>query len=245
MLHGSQVVLLYSPLQAARDYGYTLLSRSPHQCCMSTPNGNVIKYEVLHMLEFDSNRKCMSIIVREQGQSQVVLYSKGADSVVYRNLSNIIVESGLEKRSYFSLPHKTSPPGSTHAEVLRSKSVPDGSSAADDGSSGVFEGRSEDISINDGGSGRLDADAASRRAEGVHDEGDGSEAGDSSIECNGTRKKSRRDLLKVTLMRDTTQNHIDDYAKLGLRTLCMAKRVSCLRKYSLLDLYKTFIGADR
>ena len=38
------------------------------------------------MLEFDSDRKCMSVIVRRKGDSQVILYSKGADSVIYRNL---------------------------------------------------------------------------------------------------------------------------------------------------------------
>ena len=43
-------------------------------------------FEILHTLEFDSDRKCMSVIVRRKGDSQVILYSKGADSVIYRNL---------------------------------------------------------------------------------------------------------------------------------------------------------------
>ena len=78
--------------QAARSYGYTLISRSPGRCVILTPNGKQIEYEVLHLLEFDPVRKCMSVIVREKRDPRIILYSKGADSVIY---SHLVHHSGL------------------------------------------------------------------------------------------------------------------------------------------------------
>ncbi|KNC98070.1 phospholipid-translocating P-type ATPase, flippase [Spizellomyces punctatus DAOM BR117] len=46
-------------------------------------------YELLNVLEFNSNRKRMSVVVRESvdgGESRVVLYCKGADSVIWERL---------------------------------------------------------------------------------------------------------------------------------------------------------------
>ena len=33
-------------------------------------------------------RKCMSVVVQEAGTDRLVLYSKGADATIYRNLSH-------------------------------------------------------------------------------------------------------------------------------------------------------------
>ena len=107
-----------------------------------------MEYDVLHTLEFDSDRKCMSVILRQKGHTEVILYSKGADSVIFRNLK-CSLESG---------------PDSSH----RSHS-------------------NDAASVNH----RLSGGA-----------------------------------MGVALMRDRTQSDLDDYAKIGLRTLCMAKRVS-------------------
>ena len=53
---------------------------------------------------------------------------------------------------------------------------------------------------------------------------------------SGTEELSQS-VMGVALLRDKTQTFMDDYAKLGLRTLCMAKRVSynewiCCYNYS-------------
>ena len=88
----SIVIFLSCHMQAARAYGYTLVSRSPSHCTILTPGNQQITFEVLHVLEFDSNRKCMSVLVRRKGDPRVILYSKGADSVIYRNLAH---RSGL------------------------------------------------------------------------------------------------------------------------------------------------------
>lgn len=87
-------------LQAARSYGYTLVSRQPGRCTIQIPSEESISYEVLHVLEFDPQRKCMSVIVREEGTSKVILYSKGADSTIYSNLAH---HSGLLPQDYHEL----------------------------------------------------------------------------------------------------------------------------------------------
>ena len=41
------------------------------------------EYEILQMLEFDSNRKRMGIIVQDYQTNQIILYCKGADSSIF------------------------------------------------------------------------------------------------------------------------------------------------------------------
>ena len=54
---------------------------------LQTPHHGIVEYDVLHILEFSSERKCMSIIVRERNhKGRLMLYSKGADSTIYSNL---------------------------------------------------------------------------------------------------------------------------------------------------------------
>jgi magnesium-transporting ATPase (P-type) len=106
----------------------------------------------------------MSIIVRQKGHSEVILYSKGADSVIYRN--SCFYEAVISHESGFEDPDTTSLP-----------------------------------SQNGDGDGVLSADPSDK---------------------TGVRGVK----LSVAMMRDQTQSHLDDYAKIGLRTLCMAKRVS-------------------
>ncbi|XP_067887118.1 phospholipid-transporting ATPase IC [Heterodontus francisci] len=69
---------------AARNLGFVLLSRTQNAITISELD---IKrtYQVLAMLDFDSNRKRMSIIVREP-EGNIKLYCKGADMVIYERL---------------------------------------------------------------------------------------------------------------------------------------------------------------
>lgn len=133
------------PPQAARCYGYALVSRSPGKVVISTPSHKLLAYDVLHVLEFDSERKCMSVVVRESWSSRIILYSKGAETVIFSNLahpSGVLVGTGMESG----------------------------------------EGEEEEDGCGEG-------------------------------ENRGTR-------------RELTERHLTHYAKQGLRTLCMAKRVS-------------------
>ena len=107
---------------------------------MTTPTGRLLVYHTLHVLEFDSERKCMSVVVKEDWSGRILLYSKGADTVIFSNLAHpdtgVLMESGEEE-----------------------------------------------------------------------EEGPG-----------GERRENRREL---------TEQHLTVYAKEGLRTLCMARRVWC------------------
>ncbi|XP_022208598.2 phospholipid-transporting ATPase IF isoform X2 [Drosophila obscura] len=51
------------------------------------PTGEQLQYERLHVLEFSSERKRMSVIVRD-GQGHIWLYSKGAESIIFPRCSH-------------------------------------------------------------------------------------------------------------------------------------------------------------
>ena len=70
-----------------------MLSRVPGKVTILTPHKGLVEYHVLHVLEFDSRRKCMYVIVQENGTDQVILYTKGADSAIYSFLDH---HSGLK-----------------------------------------------------------------------------------------------------------------------------------------------------
>ncbi|XP_051870560.1 LOW QUALITY PROTEIN: phospholipid-transporting ATPase VB-like [Pristis pectinata] len=69
-------------VHAARAYDFTLLSRTPDQVTIKLPQGNLLTFKLLHILAFDSTRKIMSVIVRHPITNEIVVYTKGADSVI-------------------------------------------------------------------------------------------------------------------------------------------------------------------
>ncbi|KAM4707629.1 phospholipid-transporting ATPase IC-like [Discoglossus pictus] len=69
---------------AARNFGYVFLSRTQSTITISDLEKEET-YEVLALLDFNSDRKRMSVIVREQ-DSRIRLYCKGADTVIYERL---------------------------------------------------------------------------------------------------------------------------------------------------------------
>ncbi|CAH2063123.1 unnamed protein product, partial [Iphiclides podalirius] len=71
--------------EAALAYGYELRSRSPDEVEVGV-RGEVARYKVLRVQQFDSNRKCMSVAMR-MPTGQVVLYVKGADTTVFGALT--------------------------------------------------------------------------------------------------------------------------------------------------------------
>lgn len=72
---------------AAKAYGFTLLSRTPDSVSVRLPSGEVLDFEVLDTLTFDSNRKRMSVLVRHPITKEYVLYTKGADFAIMELLS--------------------------------------------------------------------------------------------------------------------------------------------------------------
>ncbi|KAI6072201.1 Phospholipid-transporting ATPase IK isoform X1 [Aix galericulata] len=69
---------------AARDLGYVFLSRTQDTITISEL-GVKRTYEVLAMLDFNSDRKRMSVLVRDP-QGTIRLYTKGADTVILERL---------------------------------------------------------------------------------------------------------------------------------------------------------------
>ncbi|NXI58332.1 AT8B1 ATPase, partial [Chloroceryle aenea] len=84
---------------AARNFGYVFLSRTQNTITISEM-GIERTYEVLAILDFNSDRKRMSVIVREPA-GNIRLYCKGADTVIYerlhpRNLQREATEEALD-----------------------------------------------------------------------------------------------------------------------------------------------------
>ncbi|CAK6979560.1 probable phospholipid-transporting ATPase VD [Scomber scombrus] len=69
-------------VHAARVYRCTLRGRSTESLLVDLPGIGSLAVKLLHILPFDSNRKRMSVVVRHPLTSQVVVYTKGADSVI-------------------------------------------------------------------------------------------------------------------------------------------------------------------
>lgn len=66
-----------------------LINRTPNHILVSAVGRGQIEFEVLKILPFDSNRKSMSIVVRQTGAQDIILYTKGADSTVMPALAPI------------------------------------------------------------------------------------------------------------------------------------------------------------
>lgn len=69
-------------VHAAKAYGCVLRARSADSLLVDLPGIGCLRVRLLHILPFDSNRKRMSVVVRHPLSGQVVVYTKGADSVI-------------------------------------------------------------------------------------------------------------------------------------------------------------------
>ncbi|XP_074068587.1 phospholipid-transporting ATPase VB isoform X2 [Macrotis lagotis] len=69
-------------VHAARAYNFTLISRTPEQVTVRLPQGTLLTFDLLYTLGFDSVRKRMSVIVRHPLTGEIIVYTKGADSVI-------------------------------------------------------------------------------------------------------------------------------------------------------------------
>ncbi|XP_005309981.2 phospholipid-transporting ATPase VD isoform X6 [Chrysemys picta bellii] len=69
-------------VHAAKAYKCTLQSRTPDQVTVDLAALGSLTFQLLHILPFDSVRKRMSVVVRHPLSNKVVVYTKGADSVI-------------------------------------------------------------------------------------------------------------------------------------------------------------------
>nr|XP_043896159.1 phospholipid-transporting ATPase IA isoform X2 [Solea senegalensis] len=73
-------------VRAARNLGFVFSGRTPDSVIVELL-GTEEKYELLHVLEFTSARKRMSVIMRTPS-GKIRLYCKGADTVIYDRLAD-------------------------------------------------------------------------------------------------------------------------------------------------------------
>ncbi|XP_029350384.1 phospholipid-transporting ATPase VD isoform X2 [Echeneis naucrates] len=69
-------------VHAARAYRCILRGRSGDSLLVDLPGMGSLAVQLLHILPFDSNRKRMSVVIRHPLTGHVVVYTKGADSVI-------------------------------------------------------------------------------------------------------------------------------------------------------------------
>ncbi|XP_078403348.1 phospholipid-transporting ATPase VD [Cetorhinus maximus] len=69
-------------VHAARAYKCTLLSKTSNHVTVELNKVGQLHFQLLHILPFDSVRKRMSVVVRHPLTNMVVVYTKGADSVM-------------------------------------------------------------------------------------------------------------------------------------------------------------------
>uniref|UniRef100_H9GC97 Phospholipid-transporting ATPase n=1 Tax=Anolis carolinensis TaxID=28377 RepID=H9GC97_ANOCA len=69
-------------VHAARAYQCTLVARNPEQVVIDMNYMGILTFQRLHILPFDSTRKRMSVVVKHPILNRIVVYTKGADSVM-------------------------------------------------------------------------------------------------------------------------------------------------------------------
>jgi len=72
-------------VKASRNVGYILKQIKPNEIILSI-NDEIVEFEILRKLEFSGDRKRMSVVVRGS-DGKIILYTKGADSVMLEKLS--------------------------------------------------------------------------------------------------------------------------------------------------------------
>uniref|UniRef100_A0A8C3NXP4 Phospholipid-transporting ATPase n=1 Tax=Cyanoderma ruficeps TaxID=181631 RepID=A0A8C3NXP4_9PASS len=93
-------------VKGAKKLGYVFTGRTPHSVIIDAL-GKEKTFEILNVLEFSSNRKRMSVIVRTPA-GQLRLYCKGADNVIFERLSkdSQYMEQTLCHLEYFATEGK-------------------------------------------------------------------------------------------------------------------------------------------
>uniref|UniRef100_A0A3Q3FHV9 Phospholipid-transporting ATPase n=1 Tax=Kryptolebias marmoratus TaxID=37003 RepID=A0A3Q3FHV9_KRYMA len=71
-------------VKAAKGFGFVFTARTPDSVIIDA-RGKEMSYELLNVLEFSSNRKRMSVVVRTPS-GKLRLYCKGADNVIFERL---------------------------------------------------------------------------------------------------------------------------------------------------------------
>lgn len=95
-------------VKSANIYGYKLLSRGSDSITIQVPGEGVVRYDLLHVLVFDSIRKRMSVIVRRENDDKIIMYCKGADTAIIPQLSKQSKSKTFKHDTVDALDGKTS-----------------------------------------------------------------------------------------------------------------------------------------
>ena len=76
---------------AAKNMGYVFVARERDELTLIISD-QTVKLTVLHVLEFNSVRQRMSVIVRDTTNGKVLLFIKGADAAIYQRLRRGLVD---------------------------------------------------------------------------------------------------------------------------------------------------------
>jgi phospholipid-translocating ATPase len=88
-------------VQSAADVGFVFRGRDHNIVKLSTPfSDEPDEYELLHVLEFNSTRKRMSVILRKMDQDgRIFLLTKGADNIIFDRLSKDNAQKELREKT--------------------------------------------------------------------------------------------------------------------------------------------------
>jgi magnesium-transporting ATPase (P-type) len=73
-----------------------------HQNLLVNFHGQTSKYKLLNVLEFSSARKRQSVIL-ETPEKKIVLYTKGADSIIEKRMSNALNDPKIKEKTWKNL----------------------------------------------------------------------------------------------------------------------------------------------
>ena len=75
-------------VNGSRHLGFHFNDRDEdsNMICHIPETGEQLKYQLLHVIEFDSTRKRMTVVVRDP-ENRVLVICKGADSIVEKRLA--------------------------------------------------------------------------------------------------------------------------------------------------------------
>lgn len=82
-------------IDGAKAGGYEFIARNINNLGIEISHTKTKEvYEILHEFPFDSTRKRMSLIVKKKGSNEILMMTKGADSIM---LPRLLIDSKLQK----------------------------------------------------------------------------------------------------------------------------------------------------
>ena len=69
-------------MRFGESLGWKLLERTEDLIKLSMPEGDILEYRILDLFPFTSESKRMGIVVQNKSDDKIVLYLKGADTIM-------------------------------------------------------------------------------------------------------------------------------------------------------------------